>query len=139
MDLQKVSIIGNLTRDPEMRYSGNGNQYTRFTVACNQQIRNREGQYEDLASFYNCVTFGKLAEIIAMYAKKGNKIYVEGTLAATIWEGNDNNPRINLDVNSTQAILVGSPLEDADYIPEKRGSPVSRNKPQDIEEDEIPF
>jgi single-strand DNA-binding protein len=142
MDVQQITLLGNLTRDPEMRYSPNGNNYTRFTVACNQRVRQKDGSYQDLASFYSCIVFGKLAEIIEQYAKKGNKIFVQGNLVADTWTDQNGNTRINLDVNATQAVLAGSTFEDADYVPQTKNRPVKPTRAvveYDDSDDEIPF
>lgn len=135
MDMQQVSLIGNLTRDPEMRYSPRGNAYTRFTLACNGKVRSKNGSTEDKASFYSCVVFGKLADIVNQYAVKGDKMFVQGTLDADIWQDNSGNARVSLDVNAQQAVLLGNKAD--------RGKPygvdgVDGGDPP-ISEAEIPF
>lgn len=79
-------LIGNLTKDPELKYTLNGTAVVNFTVATNRQWKNSAGQERDEATFTRCVAWSKLAEIIGQYLFKGKKIYICGRLSNRDWE-----------------------------------------------------
>ncbi len=86
MNLNKVLLAGNITRDPELRAIPSGAHVCEFGVATNRRIKKNE-RWEDEAEFHNVVAFGKTAEFIAQYFKKGNSIFVEGRLHTRSWDG----------------------------------------------------
>lgn len=89
MNLNKAMIIGNLTRDPEMRATPSGQNVTSFSVATSFSWTDNAGQQQKKTEFHNIVAWRKLAEICAQYLKKGSKVYVEGRLQTTDWTGQD--------------------------------------------------
>ena len=84
--LNKAIIIGNLTRDPELRYTPNGNAVCSFSVATNSSWKDAEGNVKEIAEFHNIVTWNKLAEICSQILKTGMKVYVEGEIRTRSWE-----------------------------------------------------
>lgn len=98
--LNRVQIIGNVTRDPEMRYTPNGQAVCSFSVATNRRWRDKDGNNQEQTEFHNVVAWGKVAEIISQYVKKGNKIYIEGRLQTRNWEGQDGTKR-----NRTEIVM----------------------------------
>ncbi|HQU07511.1 MAG: single-stranded DNA-binding protein [Parcubacteria group bacterium 21-54-25] len=86
MYLNKALIYGNLTRDPEVRALPSGQQVVTFGVATNRTYKNKEGQKQEATEFHNVVAFGRLAELIGQYMKKGRPIYIEGRLQTRSWE-----------------------------------------------------
>ena len=89
ISLNKVQILGNLTRDPEVRYIPSGQAVTSFSVATNRRWNDKDGNAQEDTQFHEVVAWGKLAEIISQMLKKGNKIYVEGRLQTRNWEAPD--------------------------------------------------
>lgn len=87
--INKAIIIGNLTRDPEMRYTPDGQAVTTFGVATNRRWTSKDGEQKEDAEFHNLVAWGKLAEICSQLLKKGRRVYVEGRLQTRSWEGKD--------------------------------------------------
>ena len=87
--LNKVMLIGNLTRDPEMRYTPQGTAVCTFGVATNRSWTTDTGEKKEEADFHNIVSWNKLAEICAQLLKKGRKVYVEGRLSTRSWQGQD--------------------------------------------------
>ena len=81
--LNKVMLIGNLTRDPEMRYTPQGTAVCTFGVATNRSWTTESGEKKEDAEFHNVVAWNKLAEICTQLLKKGRKVYVEGRLSTT--------------------------------------------------------
>ena len=85
-DFNRVYLIGNLVKDPEMRNIGSSNKVTNFTIAVNRHWTGPEGQKSEEVSFVDCVSYGKRAETIDKYLSKGRKIFVEGRLKQEKWE-----------------------------------------------------
>lgn len=87
--LNKVMLIGNLTRDPEMRYIPSGQGVTNFSIATNRRWKTQDGQIQEDTQYHDIVVWGKLAELISQILKKGNKVYVDGRLQTRSWEAPD--------------------------------------------------
>ena len=86
-DVNVVVLIGRLTRDPELKSTNNGKHFCRFSLASNRQIYNRDTQESrDEVGFFDCVAWGKSAEILHKYVQKGRRICVEGSLRWSSWE-----------------------------------------------------
>lgn len=86
MYINKVTILGNLTRDPEMRALPTGIKVASFSLATNRTWKDQTGKKQDATEYHNVVAFGKLAELIAQYSKKGSSLYVEGRLQTRSWD-----------------------------------------------------
>ena len=100
MNLNRAMLIGNLTRDPEVRTTPSGQNVASFGVATNRSWTDQSGQKQEKAEFHNIVAWGKLADICGQYLTKGKKIYVEGRLQSREWEGQDGIKR-----NRTEIVL----------------------------------
>lgn len=97
--INSVTICGNLTRDAELRATGNGLQILSFTVAVNDRRRNQQGQWEDVPNYVPCTLFGERAEKLAGYLTKGVKVCVTGKLHYQSWQAKDGTKRHELEVN----------------------------------------
>ncbi len=86
MYLNKVLLYGNLTRDPELKALPSGGQVANFGLATNRTFKDKSGQKQETTEFHNVVAFGRTAEVIAQYCKKGRPIYVEGRLQTRSWD-----------------------------------------------------
>lgn len=86
MYLNKVFIIGNLTRDPELKSLPSGIQVCTFAVATNRVYRDKEGNKQESAEFHNIVAFGRQGELVAQYLKKGSSALIEGRIQTRSWE-----------------------------------------------------
>ncbi len=86
MYLNKAFLYGNLTRDPEIRALPSGQQVASFSIATNRTYKDKNGQKQDATEFHNIVAFGKLADIIGQYLKKGRPIFVEGRIQTRSWD-----------------------------------------------------
>jgi single-strand DNA-binding protein len=82
----KVLLMGNLTRDPQMRYMPNQNPVTEFGLACNRKYKAATGEMKEDVTFVDCTAFGRTAEIINQYCSKGKPIFIEGRLRYETWE-----------------------------------------------------
>ncbi|MCL1839860.1 single-stranded DNA-binding protein [Candidatus Saccharibacteria bacterium] len=94
----KAIIMGNLTRDPEMRSTPNGAQVCGFSVAVNRTYKDSSGQQQESVSFIDCSAWGKAGEIIAQYAKKGSGIMVSGRLDQRSWEDKEGQKRSRVEI-----------------------------------------
>ena len=86
MSLNKCMIIGNLGRDPEMRYTPSGQAVTQFTVAVNRNYKDAQGERQEETEWFRVVSWGSQAEFAAEYLRKGNKVYIEGRIQTRQWE-----------------------------------------------------
>ena len=99
MSINRVTISGNLTRDPELRMTKGGKQVLSFGLAVNDRMRNQQtGEWEDRPNFVDCIIFGNRAEAGANYVSKGSKVAVEGKLRYSSWETKDGQRRSKLEV-----------------------------------------
>lgn len=109
--LNKVILIGNLTRDPELRYTPQGTAVCTFGLATNRQWTTESGEKKEDAEFHRLVAWNKLAEICSQLLKKGRKVYVEGRLQTRSWTGTDGAQRSTTEVVITDMILLDSRRE----------------------------
>lgn len=86
MYLNKALLYGNLTRDPEVRALPSGQQVATFGLATNRSFKNKEGQQQEQTEFHNIVAFGRTAEVMGQYLKKGRPVFVEGRIQTRSWE-----------------------------------------------------
>ena len=110
--LNKVMLIGNLGRDPEVRYLPSGQAVANFSIATNDRYQDKEGNWKDRAEWHRIVMFGKLAEIVGQYLNKGSRIYVEGRLQTRDWE-KDGQKRSTTEIVALSMIMLGGKGEAA--------------------------
>ncbi len=106
--LNKVQLIGNLTRDPEMRYTTNGSPVVTFGMATNKSWKDQQGNVKEAAEFHNIVAWNKIAEICQQLLAKGMKVYIEGSLTTRSWESEDGSTRYKTEVRVDDMILLDS-------------------------------
>ena len=107
--MNKITIIGNLGRDPEMRYSNSGQAMTRFSVATNRRYNTADGEQVEEVEWFNCTAFGNIANVCDQYLSKGEKIYIEGRLSSRMYDRQDGAPAVSLDVFVTELEMLGGP------------------------------
>jgi single-strand DNA-binding protein len=146
--LNKVMLIGRLTRDPEMRYTPSGQPVTSFSIATNRYGSGPDGERREFTDYHNIVAWniGKrnLAELVAQYLRKGSQVYVEGRLQTRSWEGQDGQKRRATEVvaNDVQFLdtrtggpgTTGAAAAEGGEVP-----PPEEGQPRDIDPDDIPF
>lgn len=154
-DLNKVMLIGNLTRDPELRTISSGQTVATFSVACNRSWNDQQGVKQDAVEYVNIVAWGKLAEIVGQIYKKGRRTYIEGRLQTSSWDDKDTGAkRYKTEVIASDLILLDRPSgaqgSESTEIPATHKEPVSvteggtspapaENKDDEINIDDIPF
>lgn len=109
--LNKVQLIGNLTRDPELRYTPQGTAVCTFGLATNRQWTTESGEKKEDAEFHRIVAWNKLAEICSQLLTKGRKTYVEGRLQTRTWTGQDGNQRTTTEIVISDMIILDSRRE----------------------------
>jgi single-strand DNA-binding protein len=124
--LNKVMIIGNVGRDPEMRYIPSGKPVTSFSVATSRGWTDADGERHEETEWFNIVAWGNLAEICKQHLRKGQQIYVEGRLQTRSWEDHEGRKRFRTEVVANEMILLSRRAE-------------SRSESSTHEEDEFPF
>ena len=136
--LNKVMLIGNLTRDPEMRYTNSGTPVVTFGMATNKSWKDTNGEAKELAEFHNIVAWNKMAEICQQLLAKGMKIYVEGSLNTRSWEAEDGSTRYKTEVRVEDMILLDSKGKQGAGVDEE-GAPVEKaSKKSEAPKDEEP-
>lgn len=125
MNLNKAMLIGNLTRDPEVRTTPTGKNVTQFSVATNRVWTNAAGAKQEEVEYHNIVAWGRLADICGQYLKKGRKAYVEGRLRTRDWVGQDGVKRYRTEIIADNMIILdrapgaptAAPVAGAQYVP----------------------
>lgn len=107
--LNRATILGNVTRDPELRQTTSGQQVCSFSVATNRSWTDASGAKQEQAEFHNIVAWAKLAEIVGSYVKKGAKMYVEGRIQTRDWQGQDGVKRYRTEIVAENVILLDRP------------------------------
>ena len=114
--INKAIILGNVCQDIEVRYTPNGNAVANFSIATNEEWKDKNtGQKQERAEFHKVVIFGKIAEVAGQYLKKGSKVYIEGKLQTRKWQGQDGQDRytteVVVDINGSMQMLDSKPDE----------------------------
>ncbi|MGI6373807.1 MAG: single-stranded DNA-binding protein [Patescibacteria group bacterium] len=146
MNLNKAMIIGNLTRDPELRTTPSGQSVASFSVATNFTWTDQSGQQQKKAEFHNVVAWRKLAEICANYLRKGSKVFIEGRLQTTDWAGQDGVKRYRTEIVVENMIMLdskGSQAGGGDFKPASPEAvievPEDNAADEEIRVENIPF
>jgi single-strand DNA-binding protein len=97
-DLNKVILIGRLTKDPELRYTQGGSAVASFSIANNKNWKDKEGNQQEKVSFFNCTAWAKGGEIIAQYMTKGKQIQITGRLEQKVWDDKEGKKQYSVEV-----------------------------------------
>ncbi len=106
MSLNRAQIIGNVTRDPELRQIPGGQTVVSFSIATNFVWQDSNGQKQEKVEFHNITAWRKLAEIVGQYVKKGSKVFVEGRIQTRDWEGEDGVKRYRTEIVADNVIML---------------------------------
>src|ERR1700722_5268517 len=98
MYLNKAMVFGNLTRDPELRAMPSGMNVASFSVATNRVFKDRDGKKQEQTDFHNVVVFGRQADTVAQYLKKGSSAFIEGRMQTRSWEGKDGEKKYRTEI-----------------------------------------
>jgi single-strand DNA-binding protein len=120
--VNKVIIVGNLGRDPEVRYTPNGDSITNVTIATTDTWKDKAtGEKKEATEWHRVVFFGKLAEIAGQYLKKGRQVYVEGALRTRKWQDKEGQERYTTEIVANEMKMLGSREGMSDAPPRESG------------------
>jgi len=106
--VNKVILVGNLGKDPEVKYTPQGTPVAKLTLATNERYKDKDGQWQDRTEWHNVVLWQRLAEIAGEYLKKGGKVYIEGRLQTRSWEDKQTNQKKYMtEVVASDLVLLG--------------------------------
>lgn len=114
MSFNKIILVGNLGRDPELRYTPQGKAVCSFSMATSANERDKDGNYQEVTTWFKCTTWEKTAEAAAKYLAKGKLAYVEGVLKEQKYNDKDGKERTSLEVNVTSLQFIGPKVENGD-------------------------
>lgn len=143
--INKAILIGNLGKDPELRYTPAGQPVASFTLATTERWTDRNGQRQDRTEWHNIVAWGKLAELVNQYLKKGRSAYIEGRITTRSWDDRDGNKKYRTEIvaNQIQFLGSGSSSNGADYdsVLDNNNSGINQqgSEPESVIEDDLPF
>jgi single-strand DNA-binding protein len=150
MDLNKVMLIGRLTRDPEIRTTPTGKNVASFAVATSYNWTDQQGQKKEQTEFHNIVAWGKLADIIGQYLKKGGQVYLEGRLQTRSWDDKTSGQKkYRTEIVADNMIMLarasGASTASSSSAPAASQGPLEQPEPKSelpdiqIDNDDIPF
>ena len=142
MSFNKIILVGNLGRDPELRYTPQGTPVCSFTMATNEKRKDKAGEMQDVTTWFRVTLWGRQAEAASQYLTKGRPVYIEGRLRVEEWTDRDSKQRYTLEVHATDMQFIGSRSEEgaSSRARSDEGTP-TRGSSSDVEvtDDDIPF
>ena len=144
MSFNKVIIVGNLGRDPELRYTAQGTPVCTFSVATNERRKDRNGEMQDHTTWFRITLWNRQAETASQYLQKGRQVYIEGRLRVEEYVDRDGKTRHSLEVHATDMQFIGSrgdemPADRAASAGASRGGPGAAPSEPELTDDDIPF
>lgn len=107
MSFNKIIVVGNLGRDPELRYTPQGNAVCSFSIATNEKRRDKSGELQPVTTWFRVTLWGNQAENASKYLTKGSSVYIEGRLRTEEWTDRDGKLRTSLEINGTEMQFIG--------------------------------
>lgn len=158
MSFNKIIVVGNLGRDPELRFTPQGTPVCTFSVASNERRKDRTGEQQDLTTWFRVTVWGKQAETVSKYLTRGRSVYVEGRLHVEEWTDKEGKQRYTLELNASDVQFIdGGGASEREGIPVRQvaqqqqagrnerpaarptGGGRTATAASEMEEDEIPF
>ena len=143
--VNKVILVGNLGKDPEIRYLDNGVAVANFSLATTENYKNKQGERVSQTEWHNIVFWRGLAEVAEKYLKKGDSVYVEGKLRTRRWEDKDGNSRYTTEILADNMTMLGNKRSTtSEELSNTNSSDISNTNSSDISntnetEDDLPF
>ena len=136
--VNKVILVGNLGKDAELRYTSGGAPVATVRLATTERYKDKEGQPQEQTEWHTVVIWGKTAETLVEYLRKGKQIYVEGRLQTRSWDDKDGKKRFATEVRSDRIVLLGArgPIAGRE---ESGGAAEPAKEPVELTDDDIPF
>jgi len=98
-----ITVVGNITKEPELKFLGSGNAAVKFSIAVNKRRKGKDGEYEESTSFFDVQAYGTLAENLANSVTKGNRIVVTGEIEQRSWDDKEGNKRSTVEITAFEA------------------------------------
>lgn len=138
--LNKVTLIGSLGRDPEVRYTADGTPIANFSVATSESWKDKNtGEKKEATEWHRITAYGKLAEIVGEYAKKGTRMYLEGKLKTRKWQDKDGQDKYTTEIQMSEMKLLGGGNRQSTDEGSTGGDAGDGGFGGDIRDDDIPF
>jgi single-strand DNA-binding protein len=137
--LNKVILLGNLGRDPEMRYTPSGRPVTTFSVAVSRSWNTADGERHTATEWFNIVAWSKLAETCKQFLVKGKQVYIEGRLQTRRWDDKEGLKHSTVEVIASEMILCGDRRDSSNQTQVGEGPEISEESDTQSREDEFPF
>lgn len=143
MSFNKIILVGNLGRDPELRYTAQGTPVCSFSMATTERRKDRNGESQDQTIWFKVTLWNRLAETASQYLQKGKSVYIEGRLRVEEYTDREGRPRTSLEVTATDMHFIGS-RQDDHPVSERAvaaSAPASAPSPAepDLSDEDIPF
>jgi single-strand DNA-binding protein len=139
MSFNKITLVGNLGRDPELRYTPQGTPVCSFTMATNERRKDKNGELQDFTTWFRVTLWGRQAETASQYLTKGRPVYIEGRLRVDEWTDRDGKPRYTLDVTATDMQFIGGAKGAIEEPLAKAAAADTSVETPQITDDDIPF
>ena len=142
MSFNKIILVGNLGRDPELRYTAQGTPVCSFSMATNERRKDRNGEMQDHTTWFRITLWNRLAETASQYLQKGKQVYIEGRLRVEEYVDRDGKPRHSLEVLATDMHFIGSARNDDATYERAASASASAGPPDsqpDLSDEDIPF
>lgn len=142
MSFNKVILVGNLGRDPELRYTPQGTPVCSFSMATNERRKDKAGEMQDQTTWFRVTLWGRQAETASQYLTKGRPVYIEGRLRVEEWTDRDGKARHTLEVHATDMQFIGGGRGEQEPPMERAATATGGGAPPeqtDISDDDIPF
>mgnify|MGYP003453469678 CR=1 FL=1 len=143
MDLNRATILGRLTRDPEVKTTPTGRTVTSMSVATGRVWTDQQGVKQERTEYHNCVIWGKLAEIAGQYLSKGRKVYLEGRIETRSWDAQDGTKKYRTEIIVENMIMLDGPKSGGSAeAGESSGAstpPPQEDVTEEIKVEDIPF
>ena len=142
--VNKVILVGNLGRDPELKYTPNGTAVANFTVATNEVWKDKDGQKQEHTEWHKIVVFGKMAETAGQFLAKGRQVYIEGSIRSRTYKDKEGADKSVFEIKADSLVLLGKGGEGGGQRPSPHEMPQRSQppagEPNDFSgDDEIPF
>jgi single-strand DNA-binding protein len=140
MSFNKVILVGNLGRDPELRYTPQGTPVCSFTMATNEKRKDKSGETQDFTTWFRVTLWGRQAETASQYLTKGRPVYIEGRIRLEEWTDRDGKTRYTLEVHATDMQFIGGTRSDETNTSFSKAAPTDRGPAEpELSDDDIPF
>ena len=137
--VNKVILIGNLGKDPEVRHLDNGVAVANFSLATTESYTNKQGDRVNQTEWHNIVLWRGLADIAEKYLKKGNSVYIEGKISTRKWEDKEGNSRYSTDIIADKMTMLGSKQGNTSSTPNQDSETPSLESLEESGNDDLPF